>query len=156
MEIIGNILAADSETSIGDFHSTLFGRTMDCVIEDRAPIAYAQSCAKFFNSLSNEVVNQLCKSTIRFCNNFLDSIHEPRRTFKVLKDVLSLIRRSVLIVPAPGGDDEPVVHIELECDWEGESGLEWLVRGNEVLYVGAFKGLNPWSSDYNDIDDNCA
>lgn len=47
------------------------------------------------------------------------------------------------MVPACEADSEPVLHMEMNCDWEEEHGMEWIVRGDEILYVGQFTGENP-------------
>jgi hypothetical protein len=50
---------------------------------------------------------------------------------------------SLLIVPFSNGLNEPVIHLELNCTWEEEHGMEWIIRGNKVLYVGSFNGEDP-------------
>lgn len=52
--------------------------------------------------------------------------------------------RASLIVPDPEQGDEAVIHLSLNCEWDREHGMEWIVRGGEVLYVGPFHGEDPW------------
>jgi hypothetical protein len=112
---------------------------------DGAEKEYAHACAVYLNSVNDEVVDQLCQASIRYCNDFLEAIGEVPRQFNQPRDVLALIYPSSLSIPNPDGRDEAVVHLELNCEWEEEHGMEWVVRGNKVLYVGAYNGENPWS-----------
>jgi len=107
-------------------------------------IVFAQKCAEYLNELSDEVINSVCAASIRYCNEFLNAVGEPTKSFENPTDILSLIYPSVLLVPYPENENQPVIHLELNCEWEVEHGMEWVIRDNKVLYVGAFNGENPW------------
>ncbi len=79
------------------------------------------------NSLGNGVIDKLCEASIRYCNDFCDSIGED------LTDFID--------------ENTPVVDLELNYDWEKEHGMQWIVRDDQVLYVGAYEGEDPWG-DY--------
>ena len=117
---------------------------------DGASDAYALACAQHLNTLSDATVLRLCEASIRYYHDFLDMIGEAPREFAQPREILKLIQPSSLSVPNPKDSSNPnehtgaVVHLELNCDWEEEHGLEWLVRNNKVLYVGAYNGVNPW------------
>ncbi len=36
------------------------------------------------------------------------------------------------------------------CDWDEENGIEWLIKEDEVVYVGANDWVNIWYSPYED------
>ena len=147
MGIIKNIV--ESEFGLeGEIYFELFNKDIALSVED-TDSDYAEECAKYLNELSSEVINQLCEASIRYCNNFLEAIGEPQKKFNTPNDILPLIYPSVLIVPYPEVPNEPVIHLELNCEWEEEHGMEWVVRNNKVLYVGAFNGEDPWS-DYSE------
>jgi len=122
---------------------TLFDKDVDVHIEDGGSVAYAQKCADYLNSIPAAVIDDLCAASIRYCNMFRDDIGEPPLTFTCNMDVLRIVCPSVLIVPVSDDDSDPVVHMELNCDWEEEHGMEWIIRGDKVLYVGGFNGQNP-------------
>ena len=107
-------------------------------------IVFAQKCAEYLNGLSDQIIKSLCEASIRYCNSFLDAVGEPTKSFENPTDILSLIYPSVLLVPYPENENQPVIHLELNCEWEVEHGMEWVIRDNKVLYVGAFNGENPW------------
>ncbi|MBQ0775912.1 MAG: hypothetical protein KBT87_14675 [Gammaproteobacteria bacterium] len=145
MELIKNVYQSQLDPPEGEVWFGLFEKYIGFAIEDAADIEYAKKCAEYLNSFSEDLIRSLCESSIRYCNSFLEAVGEPRIEFKDYRDVLLKIYPSTLLVPDPENGDEPIVHMELNCEWEPEHGMEWVVRGSEVLYVGAFNGIYPWS-----------
>ena len=36
----------------------------------------------------------------------------------------------------------------LNCDWEPEHGMEWIIKGDKALYIGPFNGgASPWDEE---------
>ncbi|MBZ5488162.1 hypothetical protein HW452_11570 [Halomonas aquamarina] len=128
----------------GKVYSALFDQVVTLFAAD-ADLVFARRCAVHLNQLSDEVVEHLCRSTVHYCDAFLSEVGEPLIEFAAPRDVLKLVTPQVLIVPCPE-KQTPVVHLELECDWEPEHGLEWVVREDKVLYVGPFNDEDPWGS----------
>ena len=59
-------------------------------------------------------------------------------------DILDCVRTGVIIIPSQVRAS-PVVRIELDCDWEPEHGLEWVVESpNFIVYVGPFRMIDDW------------
>lgn len=142
----------------GKVYFSLFNRYIDFHSEEDISEAYELKCAQYLNSLSEEIVTHLCLASIAYCNDFLDHIGEPLKEFKQPREVLALIEPLTLLIPNPEGSEEPVIHLELNCEWEEEHGMEWVVRGNRVLYVDAFNGVDPWDDfaeeEYNYVQQN--
>jgi hypothetical protein len=126
----------------GEVFFDIFDKYISLMVEDDT-LSYAQKCAAYLNELSEPLVKELCEASIRYCNSFLDAIGEPTKEFEKKEDVLKHIYPSMLIVPFPEDIKDPVIHMELNCSWEEEHGMEWVIRGNKVLYVGAFNGEDP-------------
>ncbi|MFM2479507.1 DUF6985 domain-containing protein [Celerinatantimonas sp. MCCC 1A17872] len=143
MEVIRNIKLTEFGLE-GEVFFKCFNKYISLFVEDGEDTEYAQICARYLNELTDPTIIRLCEASIRYCNNFLDAVGEPLKTFEKAIDVLKLISPSVLIVPYPENGDEPVIHLELNCEWEPEHGLEWIVRADKVLYVGAFNGEYSW------------
>jgi hypothetical protein len=129
----------------GQVYFSLFDRYITFVVEEDATIEYVTQCAEYLNAWSEETIESLCQASIRYCNDFRSMIGEDELQFSSSREVLKLVRPTMLIVPNPEFP-EPIAHLELSCDWEEEHGMEWIVRGNQVLYVGGFNGRNPWES----------
>jgi hypothetical protein len=122
----------------------LFGRYIGLAVEDAASLDYARRCAGHMDTLPDAVVDALCAASMRYCDAWRAMNGEGRIAFASVRDVLRQIDPNTLIIPNERRP-EPVVHLELNCDWDAEHGLEWIVRGGEVLYVGGFSGGNPWA-----------
>lgn len=139
----------------GTVYFRLFERRIHLILEtdDRA---FANECAEQLNLLDEPVVDSLCAASIRYCNEFLEAIGEPLEEFSAARDVLRLIHPSALIIPKPNSTGNPVIHLELNCDWEIEHGMEWVVRNGRVLYVGAFNGEDPYGNFDTDVSWNYA
>jgi len=121
----------------------LFNKVIRVAIDEGGNIEFAQRCADFLNSMSNKLIQELCEASIRYCNYHLEWIGQTRREFTKSTDVLQTICPNVLIVPFLPASADPVIHVESNCDWEEEHGLEWIVRNKDVLYIGPWNGLDP-------------
>jgi hypothetical protein len=145
MELLKNINESSDSRIEGEVWFELYNLYIRFVTRDSADIDYVRRCANYMNNLSDAIVNSLCKSSIKYCNSFLGRVKEPEKRFKNIRDVLELVYPGTLLVPDPEKDEEPLLHMELNCEWEVEHGMEWIVRGKRVLYVGSFNGLDPWA-----------
>ncbi|BFM18395.1 hypothetical protein R50073_45780 [Maricurvus nonylphenolicus] len=145
MELIRNLQEGEFGLE-GEAYFQHFSTYIKVYADEEANEAYIKICAEYMNSLDANIIEALCKASIRYCNDFLKMTGQPERGFAQLGDVLKLIQPNSLIVPDPENGNEPVVHLELECEWEVEHGMEWLVRSGEVLYVGGFNDVNEWGN----------
>ena len=127
----------------GVVRSVLFERDINVYIEEGGSVAYAQKCADYLNSIPATVIDHVCAASIRYCNAVRDDIGEPPLTFECHRDVLGMVSAAWLDVPVSHDDSDPVVHMEMKCEWEEEHGMEWIIRGDKVLYVGEFTGEDP-------------
>jgi hypothetical protein len=144
-ELIRNVSKGKQFALEGEVYLELFDRYVGFVVEDTAIVEYVVRCAEYFNSMEDSLIDSLCEACIRYCHGFLAEVGEGPRTFKSPRTILNSVSPSVLIVPNLEDLDEPVIHMELNCDWEVEHGMEWVIRGNKVLYVGSFTGEDPWA-----------
>lgn len=144
-ELIRNI-HHQSHGQKGEVYFALFDKYINFSNRKGARDTYIVECAEYLNSISfnDSIINRLCEASICYCNDVLDTIGEELKYFDDLKDVLLLIDPSLLIIP-DSKRNEPVVHLELNCEWEEEHGMEWIIREDRVLYVGAYNGENPWA-----------
>lgn len=128
----------------GEAYFELFDQNILVYIDQDADIEYAELCITYLNSLSEELINKLCKASIKYCNEFLDDIGEDIIEFSKPTDVLPYITPNTICIPKPKNKSEPVIDLELNCTWEEEHGMEWIIRSEKVMYVGAFNGINPY------------
>lgn len=131
----------------------LFDRYIDLYADDKKSFSwdYAEQCAIYLNSLSEALVDRLCVASINYCNTFLEDTGQKLIRFSDRRDVLPLITPITLIIPEQLRN-EPVIHLELNCKWEPEHGMEWIIRGERILFVSAFEGEDPWG-EFADADE---
>ena len=145
IELLKDVLETpDGPFSVeGRVYCRPFDRYVAFAVENSASMDYVRRCAEHLDTLPEATLAALCEATIRYCNEFRVLVGEAPLGFESPRAVLALVDPNTLLIP----DEEraePVVHLELNCDWDLEHGLEWIVRGGRVLYVGGFNGGNPW------------
>lgn len=145
--LLRNITTEGSWPLQGEVFFRLFETYIEFAVEDAATVEYVERCAEYLNSLSETVVDEFCLACIRYREDYSHMIGDDIEELENHRDVLELIEPTTLIVPNPEHGDEAVVHMELNCDWDIEHGIELIVRKDKVLYVGGFNGQSPWS-DY--------
>jgi len=152
MELIKDIVDRESEPEAKVWFG-LFDRYIDLCADAKDDFSwdYAQKCVVYLNSLSEELIDRLCIASINYCNTFLDDTGQELIRFRDRREVLELITPQTIIIPEMLRD-EPIVHLELNCGWESEHGMEWIVRGDRVLFVSAFEGEDPWG-EFLDTDE---
>ena len=143
----------NGSSSKGQVWFGLFDRYIDLYTEkkDNFNLSYAEKCATYLNSLSDELIDRLCTASINYCNTFLEDTGQDLKRFRDRRDVLTLITPLSLLMPEMLRD-EPVIHLDLDCEWEREHGMEWIIREDRILFVSAFQGENPWD-DFSEPDD---
>ena len=130
----------------GEMHWRLFDSDMTVLIYD-ADVEYAQRCAEYLENMPEELLDRLRRATLLYAQDFYEMTgDEELEKFLSVKpeEILEYVYPSALIVRKPQ-DDRIGFHLEMECDWEPEHGLEWSVLDGKVMYVGAFSSVSPWS-----------
>lgn len=140
--MIKNIRDYDGEFE-ADAYINLFEKEIEIHFESEEDIAYAELCVAHFNTLSEEQITQICEAAIRYCNEFLEEIDEEPQIFATPRDVLKEITPRGMQIAQPVNRSVPIIDLELDCSWEEEHGMQWVIRGDKVLYVGAYEGVDP-------------
>ncbi len=147
----------------GLMHFSLLDTEISVAIRENVSIEYAEKCAQYLVELSDVIIEKLCEFSIRYCENMREYFDEMEVSIAENiqgREILKHIDPNTLIIEVPKSD-EIAFHIELNCDWEEEHGMEWSIRNNQVLYVGSFSDETPWrdkkyfkeaSCNYADID----
>ncbi|GGA42885.1 DUF6985 domain-containing protein [Psychrobacillus lasiicapitis] len=157
--VIKNLKTNEYSELEGEAYLELFNQTIKVYIDQDSDIEYAELCITDLNNLNEELIVSLCEASIRYCNEFLDDIGEEMIKFSKPKDVLAHITLNTICIPNPKNKAEAVIDLELNCTWEEEHGMEWIIRNGEVRYVGPYNGINPYGNcdigeDWNYVEVN--
>jgi hypothetical protein len=139
----------------------LFQTDINVFIDDGVDLAYAEKCVDAMNALSSETIENLCNYSIRYCEWIRENsedVYEDEDEIIIIpeniksRDILEFIKPLVLIINKPLDDSIAAFSMEFNCDWESEHGMEWVLKGEKILYVGSFEGISPWGEDQSFYD----
>lgn len=146
----------------GKVRFDLFNTEIKVIIDDDADLDYAEKCAEALNELSQKTIDDICKAAKSYCLFFLDECDgaEEDMPFEVteatpFREILKCIRPSCLLVHAPEGQGIGI-HLECECGWEIEHGMELTLLDDELVYCGSFEDAHPWDEYVKDEEWNFA
>lgn len=166
MSLITDIEVGMFERLEGFLKWELFDRVLDVTIDKGVPLEYAEKCAEALNSLSEETVKDIYEAAKRYCLFFIDlcgdawDYDDYDMQIRVTKDtpaedMRSEIRPNVFIVDTPK-DERIGFHIECDCSWEPEHGLEITILDGKLVYLGGFEDSSPWANYAKDDEWNFA
>ena len=144
--MIKNIVKTDDGLE-GEFWNELFETDMEIYISNENKLSYAEKCAEYFSNMPDELVDRLCKYCIRYCEEMRDVLDEEDMEVPdgiKGREILSYITPSVLIIEEKCDESIIEFHVECDCDWEIEHGLEITIKDNKILYVGSYDDMPPY------------
>lgn len=123
----------------------LFGRKIG---ED-----YLSRCAEYFVQLPSELRKTLCEATAQYLNDLLDEHADEYDADRLPElsafNVIAFLRPLELHTEAHDllseEDAPPAFSLKLEFKPVPVECVEWVVRGDNAIYVGEYRGLSPWN-----------
>ncbi|WDE96337.1 hypothetical protein PQO03_11515 [Lentisphaera profundi] len=108
---------------------------------------YVEKCINRFNNLPESLIDNLFESSIKYsqeCQEYWADLGIDLDDEEIItkSNVKNNISPSLLIINEKPLDGDIVLSLELNCSWEDEHGMEWLIKGNNILYVGAYEGIS--------------
>ena len=129
--------------------SIKWGENITLSCDKKEQLDYAKKCLSYFESIPKQVEQRLCKYLFRYFRDYLQYFEEDEtEEWKSIteKNILDYIQIKLLIVDSECRTDIIEFHIEGNCDWEPEHGLEITISNGKILYVGPFEDYGPNSS----------
>ena len=132
--------------------ATLHPRFADALIsiEDPptgGPSTLQLAALEFITTWDRALFSRLAQATLAYCHGFSEEVGLTDFEGRTSAYILDCVRTSVIIIPSQVRAT-PVVRIELDCDWEPEHGLEWVVESPKFIrYVGPFRMIHDWLND---------
>lgn len=140
----------------GKFEFKLFNTQTDVFIDMEEPDTdYINKCIDNLNSLSDELIDELCVYIIKYCNDFREYFEDEG--IEIPEDIsgraiLEYIEPVVLGIEDPDDSDIAGYSLEFNVPWEEEHGMEVVIMDNKIMYVSTYNGMGAWCEDY---DDGC-
>lgn len=144
----------------GTFASVLFQRAIPVHIDPEVDMAYAEQCVEHFNHLSDQMIDKFCEMAIAYCefmrkewkefeDVYPDIVEDIQREIPEKlhgREVLAFLTTPEMYIEPP---EEAVCgySISSACVWEPEHALDWIIRGNKILYVGPCEGMGAWQEE---------
>lgn len=135
--IIKNLekVAPDEEIMEGDFISKIFsgedGNELSVYIRNGDIIEYAEKCVKHFNSLSDDMIDEICHGLIESCHLSDEDFELPE--VEDVREILEYCWFNSMTVDVPEDDGISYV-IEGEGEW-GEV-VGFVIKNGTLAYVG--------------------
>ena len=136
--------------------STLFRRDISVYIYSGADKEYAEKCLRDFNSMPDELISDICRAAIKFCFSSMnrwaeiDKREDVEKALPIVlspdmpeRDILKCIKPLTLSV-RESEDGQVGWQVEFDCGWETEKGMEIVVLGGKLIYLGPFADHSPW------------
>lgn len=134
-KIIKNLelISPDEETLEGTFTSNFFrnedSNELLVCIENSSLIEYAEKCIEHFNSLSDDMIDQICHGLIESCHLSDEDFELPE-----LENVRDILEYCWFTALAAIEDDGISYVIEGEGEW-GET-VGFVIKNDNLAYVG--------------------
>lgn len=139
----------------GKVYCKLWDKEIDVDLYEDVPLEYAEKCAEAMNSMSDDLIDAICRAAKKYCLDFLDAIggaeeNEIDLTIPVDEDtppldMLKCFEVGSLIVDAPEDSSRIGYQLSGNCDWEEEHGIEIVVLDGKLVYLGEFADESPWT-----------
>ena len=152
MKQIKNLKEQDQFFLSGTVFAPMFGKEIDVLIEKEVDTDYAECCAEAFAGLSDAEIDLICRRICDYHRFMLDEwneefvleINEKVPAGVSGRDILNYIENPTLTVMEPQGDGVGY-SVAGCCEWEPEHGIEFIIKDNELLYVGQQECLGAWA-----------
>lgn len=159
MSLIQNLQHDDSDNAYyGNVHLNLFNQDCQILIEDGASVEYAERCVDHFNHIDQSTIDKLLERLYKYYQFMLkecgqECIEDSLKEFAHCKtvpnvtqhNILQYVKMKMMVIEKPK-QDIAAYSISGDCAWEPEHGVEIIINGDNVLYVGEFSGNGPWRS----------
>lgn len=129
---------------VGKAYILPFDTELEVIVDEDVEIVYVEKCIEYINNLSQLLLNKISERAYKYydfirneCGDVDDILPE-----KIMEHVHPLN----IFVEKPEVDI-PAFDIECGCDWEEEHGMEIIIKGDELLYIGEYAGLGPWANE---------
>lgn len=143
------------------FYSKTLNREISVSTQDGVSEEYVRRCADDLENMSDALFADICEGAKQYClwsiemekDALGEEYAETDAYHKVTEDTPAAEMRPLfdlydMYIYVP--DDENIAAYTLSrwCDWEVEHGIEVIIKGGALLYVGSSSAFSPWEPAY--------
>ena len=146
-KIINNIKETKYDSYEGKIIFPLFNKEIGISFDKDVDLEYAEKCAEYLMHLSDKVIDDLCESAISYYEDYVreDCRFEENMPLHITgREILDYMDPVVVIISKPPTNNNIGFNMELNCVWEEEHGMSWIVRDDKTIYMSWFDTISPW------------
>ena len=138
---------SDTNIYLEEINSIKWGNNINLICNNKDQIDYAKKCLSYFESIPNEIEIRLKKYLFRYFKECIQYLEETENLKSITENnIFNHIQVKSLMIENECRNDIIEFHIEGNCDWEKEHGIEITISDGKILYVGLFEDYGPNSS----------
>lgn len=127
-------------------------RDVNVTFPSEDKVEYAEKCVKFFQNMGDDFKKRFSRYAYRYFKEMVEEVGEECLEDDMPidvkeEDILEYVYPNVIIIDEKCRDDRLEFHVECNCDWEIEHGLEITVSDGKILYVGGFDDMPPFDTE---------
>ena len=156
MELIRGIHENEYGKMEGEVYFGYIKEYIALSFKKNVPMEYVQRTAEKLNELDDKLIGKLCEYSMKFYKDkvetypdIVEDIAIEGDKILVPTDIMKYIEFGMLMVNLPEDLSDIGINLEGGCEWD-ENGIQWIVKGDDILYVGPWCFQNMWRADYED------
>lgn len=158
MKYLKNLKENEFNEVVGEVYFSILGKYIEIEIEEDVPQDYIEQQVQYLNSIDEKILREICINSIKFCKEEMKDYPEKeyaRGLYDTIseKNIMNFMDIRKLRIDMYEDEDDKqsrVLNLSGSCEWDKENGIQWLIKNDEIIYVGRWEDLNIWYSDVND------
>lgn len=160
MSVIKNLKENEFGEMEGEVYFNAIKQDITIYFEKEVPMDYVEKQVAYLQSLDEKVIRQLCYYSDLFRKEEMEEYPDKDYSEGMdqiddlldLFDYMCITALTIEMYKDESVKEMRVLNLSGGCDWDEENGIQWLIKEDEVVYVGAYDGLSIWYSPYEQND----
>lgn len=156
MELIIDLKENDYDEMEGKAYFELMNRYIDLTYDKKIPFEYVAENVRILNKLTKQVLEKLCYYSKIYCIEHIKEYPDIKVDIDIeeLKkdlDILKYMEIEEIVVNYNDMSTKQRINLSGSCCWDEETGIQWIIEENKVIYTGPWEDLNAWNESNKDL-----
>lgn len=161
MELIRDIVKNKFGAMEGKVWFGGLDRYIDLHFDKDVPMEYVEKTAEYLNQLDGKKMDELFGYSLAYYRDTIENYPDIIEDIDMdgvddIDGIKEHMEICSLTVNQPKNLSKVGLNLEGGCDWDEDNGIQWVLIGDEVVYVGVWRFEDIWYGDYKHADDNYA